>query len=304
MDGRIVRRRLGALAMLVIAAGCSSGPESGAVPSPDTGPSADLAPSQLTAETAPAPDVPPPCDPGLVTIWTAQVVVVDRSADAVLRVRNDGDTRCEVDVGASPLVDPLMEPDVWLDPGAWADLVLGPDGEGCADAATVTLAQLDVNGERVVVETAAVVPCGWRFTAFYPNEVSDLPCAEIDAVVVDGAVLVRNAGVSTCRLGELVDAAGDSVSVASLDRDATVSVPMLAPGDVVGVDLERRGERASAQPVALLFDSGVTVDVAVDADTAVVDAGPPRPWIGGAGSPSEDDPAGLLAALDPFGAGA
>ena len=65
---------------------------------PHTGPSDDLAPSQITASTVPPPATPPPCDPDALSLWTAQVRFVDNTAEAVIRVRNDDADRCEVAV--------------------------------------------------------------------------------------------------------------------------------------------------------------------------------------------------------------
>lgn len=264
----------------------------------DTGPARELAPSQLTAVTATPPDTPPPCDADDVTLWTAQVVVVGEFADAVVRVRNDGAAWCEVDVAGSPSVDPAMEPDVWLDPGAWADLVVGPPDGDCASPATISLAPLDVNGEQVVVPTAAIVPCGWRLTAFYPNEVADLPCDEVVATAVERAIVVRNDGAEPCRLGALETADGDGVTVVPAVPD--VEVPVLAAGDLVAFELVQQGAAGAARPIVLGFDSGASVEVVLDADAVTLGAGPPQPWLGGPLGPDADDPAALLAALDPF----
>jgi hypothetical protein len=287
------------VALLFVAA-CSSGSPagSGVTTVPHTGPTDDLAPSQLTAPTVPPPDVPPPCDPATLTIWTAQVLAGGGWADAVLRVRNDGDEWCEVDVAGSPSVDPAMEPDVWLDPGAWADLVLGsPEGD-CAAPAAIRLAEIDVNGAKVVVETAAVVPCGWRLTAFYPNRTSDEQCTELGVAAVDGAVVVRNDGPGSCRLGSLSSVAGEGVT--AVPAAAGVAVPVLASGDLVALELGVDGD-CGVRPVDLAFDTGVIIQVPVSGCEVSVGSGAPQPWIGGPGSPTADDPASLLGELDPFG---
>lgn len=277
-------------------AACTTGSEGASVT--DTGPARELAPSQVTAVTAAPPDTPPPCDADELTLWTAQVMVVGEFADAVVRVRNDGASWCEVDVAGSPSVDPAMEPDVWLDPGEWADLVVGPPDGDCAAPAAVTLAQLDVNGEQVVVPTAAVVPCGWRLTAFYPNEVADLPCDEVVATAVERAIVVRNDGAEPCRLGALETADGDGVTIVPAAPD--VEVPVLAAGDLVAFELDRVGAPGVARPVVLGFESGANVEVVLDADAVALGAGPPQPWLGGPLGPDAGDPVALLAALDPF----
>ena len=82
---------------------------------------------------------------GLAT-WTAQVIVAEASADAVVRIRNDGDLRCEVSVSGSPLIDPMMEPDVWLEPGVWADLVVGQSGDECLAPEVINVVAINVNG--------------------------------------------------------------------------------------------------------------------------------------------------------------
>jgi hypothetical protein len=262
---------------------------------PETGPAEELAPSQLSSPTAPPPDTPPPCDPADLSLWTARVEVRDHEADAVVRVRNDGAVWCEVDVSASPSVDPLMEPDVWLEPGAWADLLVGPGRDPCADPAIVTAVDVDVNGTPVVVPTAAVVRCGWQLVAFYPTEVSADPCDDLALAVVDAAVVIRNSGPAACRLGSLVSVDGEP----AVDDPGAgeIAVPVLAPGDVVAVPI--RTAAGAARPVTLGFDSGVAVEVAL-ALAEPVAGGAPGPWIGGPGAPTADDPAVLMAALDPF----
>lgn len=277
--------------------GCSGDASSGGTTVPHTGPTEDLAPSQLTAPTAAPPDTPPPCDPDALTIWTAQVITGDGWADAVLRVRNDGDVWCEVDVAGSPSIDPAMEPDVWLDPGSWADLVLGPPDGDCEAPAIVALAHIDLNGVTVVVETAAVVPCGWRLTSFFPNDVSDEPCSDLDVAAVAGAIVVRNASFLPCRLGALVSASGADVTTVPIEPE--VATPLLAGGDLVAFELTAEGV-CDERPVDLVFDSGVTVEVPLGGCTVSVGSGAPQPWIGGPGSPAADDPAGLIDALDPF----
>ena len=291
------RTSLVLVALVVATGGCSGDASSVDTTVPHTGPTDDLAPSQLTAATAAPPDIPLPCDPDALAIWTSQVVVEGDWADAVLRVRNDGDVWCEVDVAGSPSVDPAMEPDVWLDPGAWADLVLGPPDGECQTPAMVGLAQLDVNGSKVVVETAAVVPCGWRLTAFYPNDVSDESCSELGVVAVEGALVVRNSSFQPCRLGALVSATGEGVAI--VPGEPEVAVPMLAGGDLVAFELTAAGS-CDVRPVELVFEGDLTVEVPLGGCTVSVGSGAPQPWIGGPGSPTADDPAALLAQLDPF----
>lgn len=290
---------------LVIATACAAGPQEDATPPPDTGPSDNLAPSQLTAETVLPPETPPPCELDAIALWTAQVRPSDGSA--VVRVRNDGDRWCEVDVRNSPLVDPMMEPDVWLEPGEWADLVVGATSDDCADRAVVRLAQLDVNGATAVVETAAVVTCGWHFSAFYPVAVPDEPCTELAVAVVEDAILLRNDALQGCALGELRSVGGDDVAITAAEiapDDRTLGVPLLASGDVVALPVSSGGGSCSTRVVELGFESGTVLELSVDGCSVTLGLGAPQPWIGGPGDPtsSTGDAAALLAALDPFDA--
>lgn len=266
---------------------------------PNTGPSDDLAPSQLTAPTVPPPETPPPCDPSVLAIWTAQVMVADGFADAVLRVRNDGASWCEVDVSRSPSVDPEMEPDVWLDPGGWADLVIGESGFGdeCTDPGALRIARIDANGAALDVDTA-VVSCEPQLVAFYPNETSEETCELVTAAVVVGAVVMRNEGPA-CRLGTVVSVDGEAVDLDSVGP--RLATPVLARGDVVSLDLSVAGE-CSLRPAEFAFDTGVVVTVAVAGCTATIESPVPQPWIGGPGSPTSTEPVPLLLELDPFGA--
>lgn len=301
------RVALGALGASLVTVACSAEPTTELAGDvavwadttvPNTGPSDDLAPSQLAAPTVPPPETPPPCDPSVLAIWTAQVMVADGLADAVLRVRNDGSSWCEVDVSASPSVDPEMEPDVWLDPGGWADLVIGESGAGddCAEPGAMRTARLDANGAAFDVETA-VVSCEPRLVAFYPNVISDEPCDLVTAAVVAGAAVMRNEGPA-CRLGTVVSVDGEAVD---LDPVGPVrGAPVLARGDVVALGLAVAGE-CELRPVEFAFDTGVVVTVAVPGCTATISSPVPQPWIGGPGSPTSTEPEPLLLELDPFG---
>ena len=280
------------------------------VASPDnSGPADNLAPSQITASTVATPDTPGPCDLADLEFWTSQVIVGDQSADAVIRVRNMGDVWCEPDISASPLIDPAIEPDVWLDPGGWADLVVGQSGRECFAPGLVSLAQLDVSGEAVVVPTAAIAMCGWHLTAFFPNEVAVEPCDQLDVVDVEGFVLVRNASFTSCVLGELVGVDGNATSIGPPTDSGVPAIIDLAPGDVVAftravdptVDCD-----ADPSAGALTFEAAGAVDAPEQECGAIYEAGAGRPWFGGSNgplSPFEGDSFELdqaLAALDPF----
>lgn len=300
-SGRWGRRANGVVGVAVAAvlalsaAGCESNrvdddrADVGGAPSvPHTGPTDHLAPSQRTAPTVPPPATPPPCSVDRLSVWTARVTVTEGGAgeiDAAIRIRNDGTAECEVDVSASSSADPTMEPDVWLEPGGWADLLLSASG---CDPAAVEFGpvELDVNGEPVRVES--VTGCDGRFVAFSPVEVSETPCDELRAAVVPAgagsAVAVHHEGWSTCRLGELVSATGERVRLVARGSetgpDATdPELPLLAGGDVVAIPVDLEGE-CPAHPVELVFDSGVAIDVFVPGCAVTLAAGAPGPWPG------------------------
>lgn len=263
----------------------------------DAGPtrpiSTDLAPSQVTASTVVRPDTPPRCAPLALTWWTAQVWPSDVAADAVLRVRNDGDAFCEVDISASPYRSDEVEPNVWLEPGEWGNLVVGSAEPGCGSASLVTLAQIAVDGAAVVVPTAAVVECGWTLTAFYVEETPAEPCTPGDLTVrtTDSFVLVRS--TSACVLGTVAAPNGFAASAPD------VAITALAAGDVAAYPIADAGDCSGG-------DTSVTFDVAgrvALGDTCVtVEPGPGRPYFAGPDGPlaGVDDPAAAVALLDPF----
>ena len=169
-----------------------------------------LTEQQRTASTVARPDTPPPCDPDEVTTWTARTEVVGDAASAVIRVRNDGPATCEVDIEASERVSRFVEPDVWLEPGDGADLVVGDDGHGCDDPKLVLDAEVAIGPSSRVVPTSAVVPCNWRLVAFYPVESPQGACdaSALDVIRVERAVVLRNSGFTSCALGALVGVEG------------------------------------------------------------------------------------------------
>jgi hypothetical protein len=279
----------------------------------------ELAPSQITAETVPAPELPPPCEIADLVLWTAQVIVAAGSADAVIRVRNDGDVWCEVNVSQSPNIDPLMEPDVWLDSGGLADLVVGQSGDECLSRAPVTLVELDINGVKVVVPTAMVATCGWQLIALYPNEISSGPCDpdELEAVGTHfGFLVVRNRSANSCTLGELIGAsllgtellpfnlADNPASPATVD----LAIVDLAVGDAVAFRMQsnpRADCDISIQAHQLSFSIAGTVTARLPTCT-LYEPGPGRPFYGDPGGPLWNLPPGpfdvrsALAELDPF----
>jgi len=128
----------------------------------------DLAPSQAAASTVAAPDVPPPCDVDDLH-WVAEPPT---GADAlfVVRVRNNGDIECELDVSQSAIADPAMEPDVWLAPGATGELTVVDTAPGCTEPVIAPSVELVANGTPVVVplDTVELVPsCQLSAVAIY-----------------------------------------------------------------------------------------------------------------------------------------
>jgi hypothetical protein len=265
---------------------------------------AELAPSQVTASTVARPHTPPPCDPGDLVWWTAQVVHVGASGTATLRVRNDGERWCEVDIGSSPGVSPEVESNVWLEPGEWADLLVGSAATGCP-AEVVREIDLVLGGATsIAVPTGMVVECGVALMAFYVAEPASGPCASLTAAITDGSLLVRNDDFVSCELGELVGAEG--VEIGDASEDSLVDITVLAGGDVVAFDLQSApGADCSEESATLEFATAGELTVPGTGRCATVVLGSGRPVIDGVGGPlaavDDGDIDGALAALDPFG---
>jgi hypothetical protein len=290
---------------------CSRGSQRGeARPAPAT----ELAPSQITAETVPAPELPPPCDITDLGLWTAQVIVAADSADALIRIRNDGDARCEVNVSRSTNIDPLMEPDVWLDSAGWADLIVGQTGEKCLSPAPVTLVEVDINGANVVVPTSIVATCGWQLTALYPNEIPSGPCDpdELEAVGARfGFLVVQNRSASSCTLGELIGASRLGTELQSFnlaDEPASPAIVDLAVGDAVAFRMQSNSRAdcdISVEAHQLSFSVAGTVTASLPT-CMLYELGPGRPFYGDPDGPLWNLPPGpfdvqsALAELDPF----
>lgn len=129
-----------------------------------TGPASDLAPSQRAQPTVPPPTVPDHCtldslaiDASLGTASSAPVVVV---------FGNVSRARCEVDLGTVWATEHSVEPSVWLEPGAEAEL--WGAGESCPAGRAAEWA-LTVNGEDVALALPAGAPCDVVPTAFFPR---------------------------------------------------------------------------------------------------------------------------------------
>jgi len=282
--------------------------EPGAAPD-HTGPTDDLAPSQITGSTVAAPDTPGPCALADLEFWTARVFVGEQSADAVIRVRNTGDVWCEPDISNSAFLDEAVEPDVWLDPGGWADLVVGQSGRECFAPEIVTLAEIDVDGESVVVPTAAVTTCSWELTAYYPNDLAVDPCSDLDTAGTERFVLVRNAGFMSCVLGELTSVEGMAASTIPRIVTSALSLVDLGVGDVVAIPFTVDPAvvcDSTAGAGGLIFE--VAGPMTVDAMTcgAIFELGAARPWYGDPNgplavfAPDAFDLDEVLTALDPF----
>lgn len=263
------------------------------------GAATDLAPSQVAASTVPDPATPLLCDVDDLRLWTAQVLLAEETADAVIRIANAGETRCEVHVSESPLADPLMEPDVWLEPGGWADLVLGQSGRECFAPEALDQVEVVVNDVSVSVATAAVVTCGASLVAFYPNDPAEGPCAPDDLAVTsfdNGAwLLITNRSGSACRIG----AAGGSAATAP-----AVPVLDLAPGDVAGWHYTDPIDTC-ASDVARIELEAVTVETETVPGCIRI-AGPARPYFGdpdttfASDGRNLDDPSSAILLLAPY----
>jgi len=152
-------KRLGVMAAaLVLAAACGSGDDE----APDA---LHLAPSQTSAGTVAAPEVPPPCDPSALELAPG---TTPEGAVAIIVLTNAGDHECEVDVSESSIADPTMERDAWLAPAGEAELTLVDASPGCA-APTSTTVELVVNGVDVVVPFEVGPACELSIVAIVPR---------------------------------------------------------------------------------------------------------------------------------------
>jgi hypothetical protein len=124
-----------------------------------------LAPSQTSASTVAAPEVPPPCDPSALEFAPG---TAPEGAVALIVVTNVGEHECEVDVYESSIADPTMEPDAWLAPAGEAELTLLDASPGCA-APTSAAVELVVNGVDVVVPFEVGPACELSLVAIVPR---------------------------------------------------------------------------------------------------------------------------------------
>jgi hypothetical protein len=153
-------------------------------------------------------------------------------------------------------------------------------------------------------------------TAFHPNEPAVEPCdrGQLDIVVVDAAVLVRNGSTGSClldRVTEVVDAGAGAASVVGADAEDgdVIAVRQMLPGDVVAFGRRVRTP-CDGPPRPAVLVGAAELELVLDAVPCglVFEPGFGRPWYG-----SPDGTAGtavsvggptvsatVLAALDPF----
>jgi hypothetical protein len=289
--------RSGWLLVAVLAVGaCSSGDERGsgvntpsatlplaaeALDDPEvTTVATNLAPSQQTASTVAPPETPEQCLLDDIEMWTAQVRLGPTTIESVIRVRNVSDTWCEADIGRSPRLDPLVEPDVWLEPGDTADLIAGGGLTECSPSLFRYL-QIAIGSESVVIG-GAVVNCQWWLNAFYPNERIDVPCTreQLELVSTQTALVVKNSSVTGCVFGGITGADG---AIVQQRESAAPAITELLPGDVVQV-----GWAAPSVCVASVNVTNAMLGVLVFDDApcgATVALGMARPWYGSSHGP-------------------
>jgi hypothetical protein len=289
------------LAGCVLIAGCSD----------DAPVASDLAPSQTTASTVPAPTLPPPCDAALVSVWTARVEVGTSDASPVIRFRNEGDVECEVNVEHTEFYDrQIAEPDAWLDPGGWADLSVGASDRACGEPVARTQLRFVVSGQALDVPTAEVASCAIEVAAFAPVETAGGACSagDLDSVVVPDLVLVRHGGDVACTLGRLTSVVGNNAVLGARPAGG-LEITDLGPGDVVafghGFDEVDDCDGGPADGV-LTFDSGIELATADLWCGAVYELGAGKPYFGDPASEfamlveSGADPIAAILELDPF----
>ena len=114
--------------------------------------------------TTTPPLLPPPCDPAALAFVSSPPA----GDELIITITNRGGERCEANLSRSPGVDPLMEPDVWLDAGASAELVVAIDSRICVAPLDVDAIDLVVNGEPLDVGVAPMRVCILSLTALYP----------------------------------------------------------------------------------------------------------------------------------------
>jgi hypothetical protein len=155
----VTRGAVLATLLALAAVACDSGSDAALSNATEPAAASDLAPSQTTASTVAAPDVPPPCELDDLQ-WVADPAT-DDDALFLIRVRNAGSVECELDVSQSEIADPAMEPDVWLAPGAIGELTVVDAAPGCIDPEIDPSVQLVANGRPVAVMLDLVDLAPW-----------------------------------------------------------------------------------------------------------------------------------------------
>jgi hypothetical protein len=169
----VARTQMAVVAMSMIVSGavaaCANGERlpASAPPPQSVVVAESLAVSQVSATTVARPAAPPPCDPAVLSFAAAPISTTEALATTI-RVVNNGDAWCEVDVSDSPNVDPLMEPSVWLEPGAAAELLAESVAEGCSVSDSIRSIALVANGRSFIVPIEPVAACGVLLIAVYP----------------------------------------------------------------------------------------------------------------------------------------
>ena len=128
------------------------------------GPALSLAPSQLAHPTVAPPTAPGRCEPAALHV---AAVLGDRAAGdpaVIVTFTNAGSVECEVDLGTEWAITHDVEPSVWLQPGAAADL--WGDGPECDSPSPEW--PLEVNGRVRSVALPPGAPCDVVPTAFFP----------------------------------------------------------------------------------------------------------------------------------------
>jgi hypothetical protein len=317
---------IGVVVMLVL--GDGDGPDAS-----DTSDTADVSRPTTTdaiaglGTVAPLP-LPALCstDPESLAAWTAAARIDEatRTAEAVVRFENLTTSTCELD-----LTDPTaraegIEPSVRLEPGGWAELLIGSRGSECAQHLPVRTLVLELNDDARTVLTAAVVACEQALLAFLPADPPVIQCDADDlaAAIAAAGLVVRNDGERPCMLGELVSVelpTGPAPSFAemaqtrpgtAIDGPVGAEIFGLGSGDVVV--FQTLGDpiadcEVSTHPARLNF-----TDIRLDVEFPIctfVRLGPGRPYFGSPRGPlagagfvggSDDDVEAWLGELDPF----
>lgn len=289
--------RLAYVLLPLLGVGCSGSPENEPVPVTEPPPN-----------TMPAPDGPSDCDINDLSLWTAQVSVGQLSSDSIIRIRNDGDQVCEADLSRSANAGAMMEPDVWIEVGGWADVAVTQTGSSCFLPRTVTSGELDINGQAAPIAMATIASCTWELSALYPTESAWIPCGRdpLDVAVTSNFVVVRLPDDTTaCQLGDLVSV---GYPTGNEPRPAAIEISDLAPGDVVAF---RYSTYASGNCVRTAKLSMLTFSVGAEISAliprcALFQFGAGQPFYGTPSGPLKNIPTrffdlqAALETLDPF----